>query len=122
MTIIDVTQPICDYDGKPLEDATHICQACGQNVEGVVLTLRLVCTSAAVFLATGPSGEPPLPGNDSVKRFALGMRIYENDKPDLTAEEISLLKERIAKQRPPLITARAWGLLDPPGQEPESDD
>lgn len=110
MTKIDVTQPITDFDGSPIESPTQICTGCNQVVEGIVMTLRLVCTSAAVYQA---QNEPPLPGEESVKRFALGMRIYDEDEPDLSAEDLALLKKRIAAMRPPIITARAWGMLDP---------
>lgn len=113
MTQIDVTQPILNIDGTPMEEPA-ICQGCKEVIKRTVLTLRLVCTSASIFLT---NNEQPLEGAENIKRLHLGLRIQAEDNPDLSIEDLALLKDRIRLKFTPLIAARAWLMLDPPKKE-----
>jgi hypothetical protein len=46
------------------------------------------------------------------RRLAVALRVSEGEQ-DLKAEEIVLLKDRIAEVYSPLYVGRAWEILDP---------
>lgn len=94
---IKVTEAIVDLSGKAIGD----------------LTLRSVCNE--VLLGQIP-GDESLGGAKKAEMFALAMRIHDEDEPDLKAEEISLLKDRIGRGYSALVTGRAYELLDPPSK------
>jgi hypothetical protein len=57
-------------------------------------------------------------GKEKIRRFRLADRIYGAKEPiQLSAEDVVLLKEVTAKTYGPLITGRAWDLLEPPTAE-----
>lgn len=79
--------------------------------------LRDVAINALLFphQETGKDGRPIEPdGKEKLRRYDLARAFQQaNDLIDLTSEEISLLKELIAKRTPPLICGQAWNVLDP---------
>lgn len=63
----------------------------------------------------GPNGQmdEQVDGETKVRMFLLAQRIGRHTTVDLTAEDVTLLKDRIAKAYPALLTARVWELIDP---------
>ncbi len=107
---IDVTQTLKELDGKtPVEFAGLRCEACNQTVEAQAATLRLVCTSALVGQFRDEQGN--LKEDEHVKRYALAMKIYNEDKPDLGSDDAVLIKRLVAKMRGPLIVAQVCQVL-----------
>jgi len=88
------------------------------------LTLRDVCITALTMekMTVTPDGrlfpaENP-DGKEKFLRFQLANRIFGIKEPVIfSAEEIVMLKNRIAAIYGPVIMGRAWDLLDP--KEPE---
>ena len=104
---IDFSQVITGYDGKPLLES----KAQGQPPEPV--TLRDV----AIAALNRHEAHEQINEVETLKRFALSLRIIDSkgDGPDLKAEEIALLKQRIGKIMPnPVVVGRSFHLLDPP--------
>ncbi len=100
---IDFATPIMQMDGK-----TPVRQD-----DKTILTLDIMVTN--VLLASFQD-EPGLSGVDKVKRFNLAKRIYDKRKdPTVSADEIALIKTLISKAYNPLLTGRAWEILDPAG-------
>ena len=100
---IKVTAILTDWDG---EELTY------QKTDGeqpIPLTLREVCKNA---LRTSLPGEQ-MGWAEKCDLWALGARIHDNDEPNLTAEEISMLKERIGKIYTPVVVGPAIIMLDP---------
>jgi len=108
---IDVTQQIMQLDGTPMITGRRVCQMCGQVVsKPEPMTVRLAATRAltAVF-----QDEQGLPGDKKVARFHLALKLVDESKPDLTAENIVLLKTLVGKMYGPVVVARVWAVLDP---------
>jgi hypothetical protein len=78
-------------------------------------TLRDVCVNA---LLIENQEAAKLDGAAKVKRFRLADKIYGTKEPiALASEDIVLLKGLIASSYGPLVTARAFDLLEPPAAE-----
>jgi hypothetical protein len=103
----DFTRVLKDFDGRDLVDPKAITD--GKEARQ---TLGRICCFA---LLQPESGIPGSNGNfeDQFKRYALADRIKTNPQCALDAEEITLLKERIARFNVPLITGQCIELLDP---------
>ena len=95
---IDVTVPMRNLDGEPVPDSS----------------LRLIITESLLGVLRGDEG---LDGPRKADLYALAFRIHHDDKPDLKAEEISLIKERIGRAYAPLIVGMSYKLLDPPADD-----
>ena len=94
---IDFGQAIVNYAGVQL------------HVDGDPVTLRSVCCTA--LTATIP--DEKISGMDKVGRFTLAQRIFSAESPDLTVEEISLIKRLLDSTYATVIVGPAWLLLDP---------
>lgn len=91
---VNVTQPITDLDGKPLsEDAT----------------LRRTCLQV---LMNALDGDEKMPGDEKAKLFALGLKIHDEDEPDLTVDEWAKIKNRIGRGYGPAIVGRAYAMIE----------
>jgi hypothetical protein len=108
-TEIDFTKPITQLDGKPLLDAA------GKPVD---TTLAMVAETA---LLASYQDEQNLSADDKIKRFGIAKKISDaaanqlqaHGKVELSVEELAMLKKLIAKAYNPLITGRAFEILDP---------
>lgn len=79
----------------------------GEDAEPQVLTLARVCERALL------TGDQHLNGNEKLTRFMLARRIHDAAEPlRLTAEEIVLLKESVAKAWSVLIYGLTVELLE----------
>jgi hypothetical protein len=104
--MIDFNTQLKDIDGQPLLD--NIIEA--GLPKQVPVTLARIAANA--LLQNYPD-EANLAGAEKVKRFELAMKVSSAKKAiPLVAEDIALIKERIAKAYGPLVVGRAWQLLD----------
>lgn len=116
---IDVTRQLTELDGTPMVTGKQICQMCGQPVsKPMPMTVRLAATRA---LSITLKGEENLPGDKKVDQFHLALKITDEDVPDLTVENIALIKERIGKMYSQVVVGRAWEILDPRHDEEKDD-
>lgn len=97
---VDFATPIKTIDGTEM-----------RKEDKSILTINEVTQNA--LLASYPD-EQNLSGEEKVRRWVLAMKIDRQRKnPDLTADEIALIKKLIAKAYNPLIVGQSWSLLDP---------
>jgi hypothetical protein len=95
---IDFTTVLSGLDGKPLV------------AEGVpTMTLGEVAANA---LVNSYKDENPT-GQEKVKRWALALRIHAASEVELTADEVKLIKDLVAKLYGPLVVGQVWSILDP---------
>lgn len=87
-----------DLDGKPLLE----------NSEEVTLSAVLLRS-----LLTPMRGDENMAGQEKVKLAVLAMKINGKDEADFTAEETTLMKDRIGRAFAPIVVLRAWQALDP---------
>lgn len=90
--------PILADDGKPS-----------------MMTLRSICNEA--LLGTYDEDRTAT-GDAKLKRFKLAMKINETNIVDLKVEEITEIKNFIAKAFGPLVIGRCYDLLDPDSEAP----
>jgi hypothetical protein len=93
----DLTKQVMQIDGKtPVEDG------------GKPLTLGAAAANALLAPEKGISGDK------QVERFLLATRIYGEALPvELKAEEVALIKARVAEIYGPLVTGQMWQTIDP---------
>lgn len=103
--MIDFSKALKNLDGTDIVEAVIEAGLPKQ----VTITLG---RAAANALIQGYPEEANLPGADKVKRFELAMKVTGAAKLQLVAEDVVLIKERIAKGYGPLVVGRAWQLLD----------
>ena len=86
-----------------------------ENGEKIPLRAPLLNVLVNTLMVPGPNGpqEERVDGETKVQMFKLAQRIERHATVDMNAEDITLLKERIADAYPPLLTARVWQMLDP---------
>jgi len=125
---IDVTKAITNYDNTPLLgpdglkaseaivrlaslNASISAQDLAKAVEAVStpLTLREAACGALMGVY---KDETELSGQEKTRRWCLARKIYEDDKPDLQAEDLSLIKTLIAKRYSTAVVGRAWQMLE----------
>ncbi|MCK4577943.1 MAG: hypothetical protein KAU50_04085, partial [Candidatus Marinimicrobia bacterium] len=87
-----------------------VCQMCGQVVsEKEPMTVRLAAIRA---LTASFRDEQNLAGDEKITRFHLALRITDEDKPELKAEGIVLIKTLVGKMYGPIIVGRMWTILE----------
>ena len=93
-----------DQELKTLDDQPIISESKG-------VTLKSAAVNA--LLAIYPD-EQNLSGEEKAKRYVLATRIYANsgDKPDLSLEDIVLIKKLIGKAYGPLIVGQSFQILE----------
>lgn len=108
---IDVTQQLMELDGTPITTGKQICQMCGQVVGKIEpMTVRLAAVRA---LSVTFRDEQGLEGEERVTRFHLALKITGGDEPNLTVEEIALVKKLTGKMGGNVVAGRMWAILDP---------
>lgn len=90
----NLDQVMTDLDGKEFGDKA---------------TLKMVCFGA---VSTPMQGDDQIPMEKKLKQYALLQKINVGGVVDLTAEEISLVKERASKLYPILIFGRLVDALE----------
>lgn len=104
--VVDFKRQILDLDNNPIPSQ--------ENKNGsATLILSVIAINA---LLSRFSDEKDITGQSMVDRFELALRIKNADVPgvEVQAEEISLIKNLIAKGHGPLVCGRAWKLLETP--------
>ena len=110
----DPVQELVRYDNPNYVSSEETPNERTQHTKKEDITLRSVCIGAL----TGSLGsDKAMGGDEKLKLFSLALRIQQQDQPDLSAEEVSLLKARIGKRYIVLIVGRAYGLLDPVAED-----
>lgn len=95
---VDVTRVLHAINGEVLKD--------GEDDA----TLRMVSINALMNQLEEDKNQT---GEQKVKAHALATRLFNEDEPDLQAEEVSLLKDRVGKSYGPAVVGPAFALLDP---------
>jgi hypothetical protein len=115
MPKVDVTQVLNALDGEPLVARTtdvDLCPECRAKLEAAreLLTLRMACTRSLTLITDSTRN---MSGDEKFRRGQLAQRIYNEDEPNLIAEEIVTLKEAIGKVEGVTVVLRAFEILDP---------
>jgi len=96
---IDVTRVLTNMDGQIMKDMV--------DGEAVDATLRMVAVNAILSPVQKESGM------DKVKKYELAKRIHvATDEVELSAEDISLIKERVGEVFPALIVGQVFKILE----------
>jgi hypothetical protein len=95
----DFTTVLVDLGGKPLV----IEQGTPPMTLGDAVSAALVMP----FKDESPSGQ------EKVKRWALALRVHAAKDIELTADDVTLIKNLVAKAYGPLIVGQVWEILDP---------
>jgi hypothetical protein len=104
---IDFTKELVGFDGKPLLDPIDPVNP-GKKPDQ--MTLGEVSINA---LETGLTEDRDMTGEKKIELDNLARKIYKNKDCVLTAEETTLLKQRIGRLYGPLVVGVAWRLIDP---------
>ena len=75
----------------------------------VPLTLRSACCGALMGVY---KDETDLPGHEKVRRYCIARKIYEEQSPDLPAEDIALVKSLVSKRFYASVVGPVWQLLE----------
>jgi hypothetical protein len=106
---INVTQQLKSIEGEPLTTPKATCPQCGQATEAVPVTVRQIVTGALMAQRQGET----LSGEEKVRRYALALRVHNENEPDLPVEDVALIKELVGQGYGPLVVGQVWVLLDP---------
>jgi hypothetical protein len=87
-----------------------IAESPGKDKPEITMTLAIIGVRALMQI-DDPRGEHTS-GEQKVKDFQLAQRIVKGGEIEITAEEATRLKHRIAKFFGPIIVGQAWPLLD----------
>ena len=121
---LDVTQVLVGFDGEALMDSKpalddkgkHLVDEHGElRFEKVPITLRPVCLNALTAQLEADRG---MTGVKKTEIWVLCGKIYKEDRPLMTSDEITLIKDRIAAAYPPLVVGPAFLLLNGTPAEP----
>lgn len=98
--LVDVTQKLKTLSGQVMKDFD-------ENKEAVDATLRLVIVNA--LLATTKKQES---GVEKVRKYELAKKAYQNDEVELTAEDITLIKNQIGEVFPAVVVGQCFEMLE----------
>lgn len=109
---VKINKTLSALDGSP---------AILKNEDGkeTVLTLKTICVNALQFQ------EKDVSGSEKMKRYRLATKIYgtkdsEDIEMDLSAEDITMLKDLINKSYPsPIVVGQAWDILEQADEPPK---
>ena len=109
---LDVTRQLENLDGSPLVQPGTRCQTCGNITDPEPVTLRGVLTTSLLAQT-----RDQVPGEEKVKRYALAMRIQQQDAPELALKELELVQRLVGEIQPTLTAGQVWQLLEGDGAE-----
>ena len=109
---LDVTQQLTNLDGTPLERPSRACPTCGRADESEPITLRGVTTTSLLAQT-----QEQMKGDEKAKRWALAIRIEQEDAPILSVEEMALVKRLVGEIQPSLVVGQVWAMLEGNGAE-----
>lgn len=109
---IDWTQELHDIEGEAIRDTkiegNRVVVRLDEEGLDVALTLGRACINA---LLTELQNENQT-GAQKFDRFKLAMQIANEPKKDVTAEDISLIKERVGKNYVAYVVGIVWTMLE----------
>ena len=111
---LDVTQQLKNLDGSLLVQPGTRCTTCGHITNPEVVTLREAITASLV-------ARDQAEGEEKFKRWALAVRVQQEDAPDLRVDELALIKKLVGKIQPPLTAGQVWVLLEGDKDEEQPD-
>lgn len=97
--IINVTQPILDYEGNPT-----------QKGEGVFTIRNAIEQALNTFL----KGAPPMTEEDKAKCYQISMKVWARKEVNLTVDDMSFIKKRSGQIHNPITYGRLKDLFDKP--------
>jgi len=112
---VDVTTQLKELDGTMMITGKRACVTCGQVVGN--MEPMTVCLAATRALAFAHRDEQDLPGDKKVERWHLALKLIDAGEPDLSVEELTLIKKLVGKMYGPVVVGQVWAILDPPGKE-----
>jgi len=110
---LDVTQELVGYDGEVLMDARPKLDKDGKPVldaenkpvpERFPVTLRPVCINA---LSAQLEADKGMAGTKKTEIWELCGKLHREDRPQMTSEQVTLIKDRISAVYPPLLVGPA---------------
>lgn len=107
---IDFTTVLLDQDDKPIvaiECANATTDAECKDKKQTIFTLGLVALRSLNL------AEANLQPGESQRRGYLAVSIYKSAGAQLSSDEITLIKNQIAKMYAPIVVMRAFEILDP---------
>lgn len=111
MAKIDLEQILTTGEGEPIPIAPPTAEAPHPEP----LTLKIVCLQA---LLTSQEGDAEVP-TMGYRLYTLAHGVQKGGERDLTADDVALLKTRIARMYSPWVVGRSWDMLE--GREEPSD-
>lgn len=87
-----------------------------ENIDGkeVESTLKDPCLNALLADVKKPQNAPIETGRDKFKKYNLAKKISEGGVVDITAEEITLIKEQLGLAYSALVVGMCWDVLEKP--------
>jgi len=99
--LYDLTHKLCDHRGKPITDIVD-----GKPTE---FTLGAALERAAMF-----GGNPQTTAQQKFEQYKLAQKLASSDHVELTAEEVSRLKELTGAMFTPIAVGAVWTALENP--------
>lgn len=93
---IDFSQKLCNLDGQPLKDGDKD------------VTLSLVASTA--LLQADPDDKSS--GPEKARCFDVAQRVYKGGVCEVSAEEITLIKDKIGRAYSPIVVGPAYRFLE----------
>ena len=91
---INVTQELKNLAGNPLKNRDQ------------TILLRDVCINALL------DGQEDCEAEEKIRKYALAMQIYKEDKVNIVSEDTALIKKCVGKYYKPLIVGQSFEMLE----------
>ena len=98
----DVTRVLVNIYGEKMNAGVKD----GRTIQA---TLRWACVESLMAMF---EDEKNLSGDEKLKRYRLASKIQKQDKPDLSSEDRTLIKQLIAKNFGPAVVGPAYEMLE----------
>ena len=110
---LDVTKILTKFDGDNItihNMDVELCPQCAKKLTEAKqpLTLRLVCTKALTSITQKTQ---QLSGQKKFERGELARKIHNENEPNLTVDDIILIREVVGEVEGPLVVLQVFELL-----------
>lgn len=99
---INLDAPVLDYEDKPITTPP--------DEEGATKPLTFFDVFVNALNGIGPGEQ--LPAETKNKIYQITRKIYLNKEPNLTPDQLILIKERVGKAYAPVVVGRVIDLID----------
>jgi hypothetical protein len=106
---IDFTAVLRDFDDRPIRDEIAMASA-GTGAAPIDLTLG---RAAAHALCASFEDERNISGEKKFERGMLAVKVRDATDVELKSEQVTIIKQALAKLYGPVVIYRAYPLLDP---------